>query len=148
MDTKWTHKGVEIEFDATDGKFRAKFNGQRQQFPSLAAAKKAIDKGETFKPFTALRKRNWDDPKGVEYVEVQIVGIANPRGNISYNNKPKWVTAEGHHMPDVYEDTPENRQALADRSAMFDRHSAEEEKRREEKQAMNERVKLLKPPLS
>jgi hypothetical protein len=87
---KYEHKGVGIELSGR-GDFVATVGGKHRVFASVTSAKKAIDKAEGFVQFTALRDRNWQDPKGSDaLVRVTIVGVSK-KGGRGWATQPVWV---------------------------------------------------------
>ena len=141
---KYEHKGVGIELSGR-GDFVATVGGKHRVFASVTSAKKAIDKAEGFVQFTALRDRNWQDPKGSDaLVRVTIVGVSK-KGGRGWANQPVWVDADGHEYGSVYADTPANEAALAAQAALKIRHDEETTRMRAERDAASEAVVNLTP---
>lgn len=138
------HKGVSIELNERVGEFSAKVAGKLRWFPSVAAAKKAIDKAVTFEPFAALRRRFYEDPKGVDWVPVQIIGVVKATGRGSRNSS-RWADDEGRQYEEVFADTPANRVALEYQRAVSKRHVEEDDRQRSERIAADEAIVRLKP---
>lgn len=106
MSTAYSHKGIEIEFRESRSDFLATILGKRVAAPSLVAMKKKIDaaKAENFQTFTALREREYNDPKGKDLFKVTIVGKSK---TASKWNRGAFVDDQGKHHSRLLPDTPE-----------------------------------------
>lgn len=115
---EYEHKGVKIKLDAINGTFAAPLEGRVRRFPSVDAARKAIDKAAlvAFEPFAVIREPSYEDKKADRsrpFVEDRVIGIERAKGKKSWSNRDYFILASGRrNVRDVMPDTPENRAAF------------------------------------
>src|SRR4051812_5191354 len=97
----YEHAGVKIECIAyeTSVVFQASVSGTTKRFPSLAAAKKAIDaaRAVNFKPFDAIQV--YDN----KLVKVRVIGLEADRGSYRFTGISELSNGERT----LYEVTPD-----------------------------------------
>src|SRR5687768_10220757 len=110
---EYEHKGVTIKFDEKNGDFDAQIGPRVRTFPSLAAAKKAVDadKAQAFEPFDAIVDASMP---GKLYEIARVIGIERATGKRGWTNRDRYVLENREHRAahSVLRDTPENRAAF------------------------------------
>lgn len=115
---EYEHKGTKIIL-RSDGEFGARIGPRDRFFPSLAAAKKAIDAHitEAFEPFDVIcepsHNRKVKAGESPWFEIRKVTGIEKAKGKKGWSNRDKYIFAD-HSERDshtVLPDTPENRAA-------------------------------------
>lgn len=137
----YEHKGTSIKFSEKSGEFMATVGPRLRHFPSLAAARKAIEAhiAEAFEPFQGLVNRRSDKKKGESphFEAVTVIGIEKATGKKGWGNRDKFIFSNHQRDHRVIRDTPENRATLT----AYHEFSDESERIKNERQEKLEKLR-------
>lgn len=139
---EFTHAGIEITFNETNGKFSATYKGKKLIKASFYSMKAAIDAGinSDFTPFTALKmERGYG---GNKLIPVKVVGMIQVRRRGKY--EPKFIDDKDLSYWELYVDTADNLAAIKAVAAHEKETKRLNDLRLDEVIKLEEKIKVIK----
>lgn len=133
------HNGVTIEL-LSSGKFRAMSPTGPVTSGSLDGIKKRLDKEGVFTPFKAFALNTYYHAEGIK--DFTVVGYVEPRRRFGLR---QWKTDTNGTMPEVYEDTPANRELAKQYLQMRKDHRKAKEQFEKDENALLVKMKARRP---